>query len=103
MDKDGYPEEQELDKIREWSANDYYGLMEYVRERWYCGDIYFRQVLDTFYLSTVGWSGNEDIVAAIQENVNYWWMFHWHSSRRGGHYIFTEKTTGQPQPEPNRE
>ncbi len=102
MDENGYPEEHELEKIRQWDAMDYYGLMEYVRERWYF-DTYFRQVGDTFYLSTAGWSGNEDIVAAIQGNVHYWWMFHWYSSRRGGHYIFTEKTAGHPQPELDRE
>ena len=101
MDKNGYPEDHELEMISKWNPGDYYGLMEYIKTLWIYDD-YFRQVNTTFYLSTGGWSGHEDIIAAMQNNTG-WWLFHWHSSKRGGHYIFTEKTAGQPDPEPRHE
>jgi hypothetical protein len=32
-------------------------------------------------------SGNEDLIAAMQEN-EMWWTLHWQEIRRGGHYKF---------------
>ena len=41
----------------------------------------------TLYISTGGWSGNEDLIGAMQNNAMLWIMT-WVSSRRGGHYTF---------------
>ena len=38
---------------------------------------------------TGGWSGNEQIVGAMQKT--YFWVFYWQLSRRGGHYWFEIK------------
>ena len=40
----------------------------------------------TYEISTGGWSGNEDIVRALQKNTLLWSMC-WESSRRGGHHV----------------
>jgi len=40
-------------------------------------------------LHTGGWSGNEEIIRAMQDNRVWWGMF-WESSRRGGHYEFCD-------------
>jgi len=91
MDKDGYPEKRELKKIQNWDYNDFLGLMEYIEERWKHADYgYFRRGRKYFYLSTAGWSGNEDIVSALMKNTMFWSVY-WISSKRGGHYVFEKK------------
>lgn len=83
-----YPTEEELKKIEEWPYNNFEELMEYVKERWEFADAgYWRQEGNTYYLSTGGWSGNEDIIHALQKNVMFWAMC-WYESKRGGHYKF---------------
>ena len=95
MDDDGYPEEWELEKIRTWShANGFVcwsTLLEYVRELWRWPD-YFRgpDSNGMYELSTGGWSGNENLLAAMEGNRLFWEMC-WFSSRRGGHYVFLVK------------
>jgi hypothetical protein len=106
--KDGYPEEQELERIRTWSIDDPLGLMEFVKSLWaYVDAGYWTQYLmkdgtSQFQISTAGWSGNEEIIEVLQENVVFWMMY-WQSSKRGGHYEFyvpssphrNEKSTSQ--------
>jgi hypothetical protein len=88
MDDDGYPEEHELKAIREWPRTDLPGLLDYVRERWAYADCgYFEQDGRAYNISTAGWSGNEDIIGALQENRSFW-VLCWQSSKRGGHYQF---------------
>ena len=96
MDKDGYLEQEELDKIASWPAGDYSGLMEYIRDRWTYAKIGYFSVVGTvqkgrYCLSTGGWSGNEAIIEALQCNAVFWLMC-WESSRRGGHYEFEVKS-----------
>ena len=40
-----------------------------------------------YRLATCGWSGNEDIIAALRENFIFWSLC-WESSYRGGLYYF---------------
>lgn len=83
-----YPTEEELRIISEWSYYDFKGLMDYVKERWeYADDGYWKQDGNRYYLSTAGWSGNEDIIQALKKNFMFWNMC-WYSSKRGGHYEF---------------
>lgn len=97
MDKDEYPKEDELKKIEQWDYKDFQGLMAYVEERWKYSN-YFESfdITDPTYklkfgirykLSTGGWSGNEDIITALQGNAMFWATC-WQESKRGGHYIF---------------
>jgi hypothetical protein len=91
MDENGYPAEEELQKIKNWKIetdNDFVDLMHYVELLWSYTYPYFDEEKGMkFSLSTGGWSGNEDIIRALEENM-FFWMFYWQSSERGGHYVF---------------
>ena len=92
FDNDGYPTELTLALISNWQhARGFRGLMEYVRLAWKHGDVYFHSEETeegTLYeLHTTGWSGNEELIAALQKN-SLFWVLHWQESGRGGHYKF---------------
>lgn len=73
-----------------WPGEDFPALMEYVRARWrYAEDGYFQKDGTHIYrLSTAGWSGNESIIGALQDNQIFW-LLCWQESKRGGHYKFS--------------
>ena len=91
LDVNGYPDEASLKAIKEWDilkqGTD--GLLELVRENTNWAD---RQIHITgkrvirFEYHTGGWSGNEDVIGALQEN--FFWFLFWQKSTRGGHYYF---------------
>jgi len=91
-DEDGYPTEEFLDSIRNWSwKNSFVDLMAHIKPYWKYSDFgYWTQDGDTYSISTGGWSGNEDIIRALKEN-GIFWSICWYSSRRGGHYEFEIK------------
>ncbi len=102
MDKDGYPEQEELDGIKDWphgwgptGNNSYRDLMDYIRERWWWAENFGWEMREhgtraTYELHTAGWSGNEDIIQAMEENHTFWGIC-WQCSERGGHYKFEVK------------
>jgi len=98
-DKNGYPTEEELQKIKDWDSDDIIenpmGLINYIRELWYYPDrIEITDITKTItgrkkkqlYLSTGGWSGNESVIRVLQGTC--FWTFYWWESLRGGHYYF---------------
>lgn len=88
MDKDGYPDNRELKKIRNWPYADFQGLMEYVFDRWKYADCgYWKKGRKYYRISTGGWSGNESLISALMQNRMFWSCC-WVSSKRGGHYVF---------------
>ena len=90
-DRDGYPTEEELEKIKKWDFKDPIGLLNYVERLWSYPDRFVltgKRVL-RLYLSTGGWSGNESVVGALRQNL--FWYFYWQKSQRGGHYWFKIK------------
>ncbi len=94
MDANDYPEEQELERIRKWdiTKESVHKLVEYVIERWkWAKNDYARnystQKRIKIKLATGGWSGNEDIISALADNVLFWAIY-WQRSERGGHYWF---------------
>lgn len=90
MNKLDYPDEEDLLTIACWTYKDppdYYHLMQYIKGLWHWDD-YFTQIDDNNYeLHTGGWSGNEQIISALQENTLFWTLC-WEESRNGGHYKF---------------
>lgn len=84
-----YPSDDDLKRLREWDAADADGWFAFAKEvgNYWPDDQYWDEVDGRYYISTGGWSGNEDIIAAMRENFVLWHMW-WESLRRGGHYSF---------------
>lgn len=90
-DDEGYPTKEVLEYIKSWDVVDeksYIALMEFCVEIW----AYRKESIVTkddvcYYFATMGWSGNEDIIKALQEN-SIFWMMYWAVSERGGLYVF---------------
>lgn len=106
LDEDGYPTNAALDVIRLWHYNDARGWFKFIESLWAYHDWgwkekdephewedhkqYKDKIVHRYYISTAGWSGNESIIRAMQDN-NFMWYLNWVQSRRGGHYIFELK------------
>jgi hypothetical protein len=96
FDRDGYPTEATLKRIEGWEvfgepADEWpdrcEALMRFVQSAWHWGEDWCRRGTDgTWRVST--WSGNEDLIGALEGNKMFW-MLYWQSSRRGGHYEFS--------------
>ena len=88
MDANGYPEDAELEQIRKWDPMDFKGCMEFMRERWMHPSYFMGEQPDgTWKIATAGWSGNESMIYALEENPCFF-ALHWESSHRGGLYVF---------------
>lgn len=96
LDGDGYPTESTLEKISEWNGTSTQ-LLEFVSGIWWMKDMLWREedqphrwrensAVRVYTLSTGGWSGNEDIIRAMERSPHWQWI--WYQSRRGGHYTF---------------
>lgn len=89
FDSDGYPTPETLETVKKWDCigrENKLALLAYVHKAWWAPE-YFRIENDRYYVSTVGWSGNEDLIIALERNFLFWGMC-WVQSRCGGHYIF---------------
>jgi len=95
IDDDGYPTDETLECIKTWPFGEYPSLMQYVTDAW--SDYgWFEQTGGHFdpmedetpwACATGGWSGNESIIGALQDNFAFW-MTCWECSARGGYYEF---------------
>ena len=96
MNEGEYPTEAELSEIREWkivAPQDAIDLVEYIETLWQYADCGYFTALNKsdsveVKMSTAGWSGNEDIIGALEANMMFW-ALHWQKSERGGHYTFS--------------
>lgn len=98
LDEYGYPTEAALDLITKWNWEDEKGYFEFIKSIWWMPgwgwsegvepkEYYENVNVYRYYISTGGWSGNEDIIRAMQNNI-LMWAVTWVQSKRGGHYIF---------------
>ena len=83
-----YPTEQILRKIHKWDIVDSGpdDLVELIRSEWHWPEWGFKYNRRRLELHTGGWSGNEDIIVALQGTM--FWFLYWMKSFRGGHYYF---------------
>jgi len=95
MDRE-YPTEEELERIENWDHTlPVMKLLDDIESLWHWSEWGFkkywgfnslrRRVLKV-ELHTGGWSGNEEIIGALQKTV--FWNLYWEKSIRGGHYYF---------------
>ena len=91
-DETDYPTQEQLETVQKWKVNydNIKDFIEYLINIWHYPDWGIRlsgkRVLK-LELHTGGWSGNEDIIAALRKN-HLFWALYWERSDRGGHYYF---------------
>lgn len=99
LDDDGYPTESALEIVKLWHWTDKRGWFDFIKSIWWTPSWGWHEhqkskdekvIIHTLELSTGGWSGNESVISAMQDNTMLWHMT-WVQSRRGGHYIFELK------------
>ena len=91
-----YPTSYELKRIEKWPHTEgFKELLEYVKSIWWEPGWGWKQSGRKYWISTGGWSGNEELIGAMHNNFIFWSQcFVQH--RRGGHYILEI-------PKPNKE
>jgi hypothetical protein len=96
LDSDRYPTQYALQLIRDWDCQkDLRGLVELLREIWNFDDYmilktgknHLGEKVNILELHCGGWSGNEDIIGALEKNEMFF-MLYWQKTERGGHYYF---------------
>lgn len=87
FDADGYPTDETETAIKEWDVKDKTGWMEYIHAAWNHNYGRIWNVNDCIHMATGGWSGNESIICAMQQNFVLWFLM-WESSHRGGLFAF---------------
>lgn len=90
FDSSGYPTDDTLDTIKSW-AYPFDGFWNFVKSAWNCRYGKIAENDRLVKLITGGWSGNEDIIAALQDN-NFFWTLYWQASVRGGLEVFKKPT-----------
>lgn len=81
-----YPSEPELQAIREWPHDDFKGLLAFVADIWFYPDCVKRHG-NTWTLVTLGWSGNEEIIGALEQNILFRALC-WQASYVGGKHVY---------------
>lgn len=92
LDSDNYPDEKSLEEIKGWDllTRGIEGLLDLIEENTNWAD---RQIersgknVIRYVYHTGGWSGNEDVIHAMQHNFLFW-SLSWVKSTVGGHYYF---------------
>jgi len=86
-DQDGYPTDEELARLKEWPFGDVDGICKFIESIWWMPDGGVRLKRGRLRLATGGWSGNEEIIA-ILEDMHWFWIVHWELTGRGGLHVF---------------
>lgn len=87
LDDEGYPTEEFLEELKAWDPKNFGSLMETVGKAWRFESGFRPCGARTWELATGGWSGNESIIHALQDNFMFWSLC-WQESKRGGYYRF---------------
>ena len=95
-----YPTDEALEFIKDYELGKQGpgGMLAHLKSLWHWSDMFCttqeviaqsdgKTMLKTYLeLHTGGWSGNEDIITALEGTV--FWLMYWEKSQRGGHYFF---------------
>ena len=84
-----YPSDEILSRIRSWGTEDWHGLLVLMDDNWPEYGCVRRPTATRWEFVTGGWSGCEELIAALQENWIAWTML-WESSHRGGLTVLIE-------------
>jgi len=88
LDNDGYPTEETIGSIKFFTGG-FEELLSTIAPLFAeYGQCEKNKELCRWVISTGGWSGNEEVVRALQQN-HWFWVNCWYRSTRGGHYQFT--------------
>jgi len=97
LDKDGYPTTETLKKIKNWDYKDREGVLRFLSECWYYEDSAEETRDGLWVFATGGWSGNEELICALQDNQVLWVyltsIYYIHFT--GGFYVFAIKDKAQ--------
>jgi hypothetical protein len=94
-DEDGYPTDEFLEWVKSYDVvegSGFWFIQEVLSEWWPDGE-YGVRVQRKYrgerkvHVSTWGWSGNEELIAAMQGNMMFW-VLHYYAHQVGGHYTF---------------
>ena len=92
LDDDGYPTEESLELITGWEpgkGETFDDLMEFVAPIFAdYGSFVKERDGRTYEITTGGWSGCEEAIAALLSNW-FFWSLCWLEHKRGGYYKFT--------------
>lgn len=103
LDEDGYPTDATLENIKKCSYEQLADLLVKIKDIWAYNSYEFsksppkdiQSLVDSdderyaktwIRMATVGWSGNESIITALERNPFH--CFYWFASVRGGLHIY---------------
>lgn len=75
MNNSTYPPEEFLEQLRNDPCHDFHALMATIKPYWEFSEWVWKQEGDIYYISTYGWSGNEEIIHALRENTMFYPLF----------------------------
>ncbi|HKB36839.1 MAG TPA: hypothetical protein VKD72_10310 [Gemmataceae bacterium] len=100
FDRDGYPTDETLALIKHWPYQDAAGCLDYVKAAWHYPDwathdlnageasvVRAEKGEKYLRLATGGWSGNEELVIALEDN-HMMRAVTWRLDARGGLHIY---------------
>jgi hypothetical protein len=82
-----YPSDEVLEQIKTMPCDDFHAFMDFIKSHWHFVEWGWTREGNVYYLSTGGWSGNEDIIDTMSENKIFCLMYR-QQSRRGWHFVF---------------
>lgn len=92
-----YPTKEDIEFVKKYGLEEFHPLLEHLENIWWAADWGFKlagkatknnfeEKVLKLELHTGGWSGNEDIIEALQGTS--FWILCWEKTVRGGHYYF---------------
>ena len=91
FDADGYPSDETIEAIEKWPVNDFVNCLKFAEKAYQKHYGVWKKQDGWIKIATGGWSGNESIVYALQNQI-YWKAF-WLAKTIGGAYYIRDPET----------